>query len=44
MMKKPEANKNKWKKPEIRSLKFKQTLGGSTVGEFEGFPYDGSRF
>lgn len=37
-------DRKKWGKPEIKSLKFSQTLGGGTPGEFEGFPYDGSQW
>ena len=35
-------SRRRWEKPEIRSLKFRQTLGGTTQGQLEGFPWDGS--
>ena len=41
-MKNRKSLKKTWKKPELKSLKFNQTLGGKNAGDFEGWTYDGS--
>lgn len=43
-MKNKKLLKKTWKKPELKSLKFNQTLGGINVGEPEGATYTGSRW
>jgi len=42
-MKNKESLKKSWKKPELKSLKFNQTLGGINTGLPEGAFYDGSQ-
>lgn len=42
-MKNKKSIKKTWKKPELKSLKFNQTLGGKYTGFPEGGFYDGSQ-
>ena len=42
-MKNKKSLKKTWKRPELKSLKFNQTLGGKNTGFPEGGFYDGSQ-